>query len=526
MTTTQYKFGGAVKMVTPYTVRGRAVVFGGQDLTGEYFTADTNFGTRPIVGAPAYYDHALGGIKSQIGTVKAWEPTDDGIDVEIELDRRHKYFKEFVELVEAKALGISTGTASHLSHRHGPEIKAWPLVEVSLTPTPAEPRTYAEATTKGKPARDAAGTGLRDTETASRKGVNTMGKEVFTREEVDQIIDARVDARIKALAGEPVGDGEGTWQPDASNTPAVKRVTDRGFSNEPFKALAYGIYHKDAKHLKSTLLAGSVTGSYLLPIQLDRTIVQKKTEAGLINKLPIDVVNIDGIALDVPIEDVLGAFGTRTEVQAANFAEDSFAKPTITTTRYNRSFKMSKAFRKFALPDFERQLQSSIERSHMLAMNAAIMATLVARVTNIVDMDTTTGVSVDDVEDIFGALPDGYDDVDGECGWAMRRATLTKVKRLAGNPLIFANHAGEGFRDLLSSPVATTNEAAALAASAKSIFFGNWTYVKVVQSGQMEISYNPYVYEESYTDAVFVNHWFAAYLTVPEAFVVGRNAAS
>ncbi len=29
---------------------------------------------------PVYYDHALGGIVSQVGTVKQWQPVDDGID--------------------------------------------------------------------------------------------------------------------------------------------------------------------------------------------------------------------------------------------------------------------------------------------------------------------------------------------------------------------------------------------------------------------------------------------------------------
>ena len=65
----------AIKAVAPYTLSGVGVVYGGEDLTGDRFSKDTDFGgSRPFVGMPVYYDHALGGIKSQIGTVKVWTP--------------------------------------------------------------------------------------------------------------------------------------------------------------------------------------------------------------------------------------------------------------------------------------------------------------------------------------------------------------------------------------------------------------------------------------------------------------------
>ena len=72
----------SVKMVGQYTIRGRGIVYGGRDLQGDTFTAETDLGeTRSLVGLPVYYDHALGSLRGQIGTVKAWIPDDDGIDV-------------------------------------------------------------------------------------------------------------------------------------------------------------------------------------------------------------------------------------------------------------------------------------------------------------------------------------------------------------------------------------------------------------------------------------------------------------
>jgi hypothetical protein len=134
----------SVKAIGEYMVKGKGIVYGGFDLTDDRFTPDTDLGgSRPV-----FYDHAMGGIKSQIGVVKAWMPSDDGIDVEIELDRRHKYADDVMKLVEAGALGLSTGAVSHLVVREpikgGYEIKRWHVAEISLTPTPAEPRTATE----------------------------------------------------------------------------------------------------------------------------------------------------------------------------------------------------------------------------------------------------------------------------------------------------------------------------------------------------------------------------------------------
>jgi len=134
----------AVKKVGEYTLRGYGVVFNGKDLVGDTFTKDTDFGQdRSFVGLPVFYDHALSGVKSQIGTVKAYEFADDGLIFEIEIDKRKKYADTVMALAESGALGQSTGAVAHLVHNEQGEMKRWIIGEVSLTPTPAEPRTSA-----------------------------------------------------------------------------------------------------------------------------------------------------------------------------------------------------------------------------------------------------------------------------------------------------------------------------------------------------------------------------------------------
>lgn len=139
-------FGGAVKKTGEYTLKGTGVYYGGKDLYDDTFTAETDYGQeRSFVGMPVYYDHALGSVKSQVGTVKAWQATDDGLVFEVELDKNKAYVTDILKLAEKGALGYSTGALSHTVVREAGELKRWIIGEISLTPTPAEPRTLGVA---------------------------------------------------------------------------------------------------------------------------------------------------------------------------------------------------------------------------------------------------------------------------------------------------------------------------------------------------------------------------------------------
>jgi hypothetical protein len=127
-------------------VKGWAVRFTGPDdtdLEGDYFTGDTDFGAVKEVGL--YYQHGmdkeLG--RKRIGTAEL-EKKDAGLWMQAQMKLREDYEKAIEEMVRRKKMGISSGAAGHLVERvktnGGNFIAQWPIGEVSLTPTPAEPR--------------------------------------------------------------------------------------------------------------------------------------------------------------------------------------------------------------------------------------------------------------------------------------------------------------------------------------------------------------------------------------------------
>lgn len=134
-----------IKFVSDYVIRGRAIVFGGRDLQGDTFTKYTDFcSSRPFDGLPIFYDHALSTLKSQIGELRpgGWMPNDEGIDVEIELYKNHKYIKYIMQILHSGKMGLSSGALSHLVERKANILERWPAGEISITPHPAEPRTW------------------------------------------------------------------------------------------------------------------------------------------------------------------------------------------------------------------------------------------------------------------------------------------------------------------------------------------------------------------------------------------------
>lgn len=127
-------------------IGGYLVVWGGAaqpDLQGEYFTPDTELGLDWYPRRPVLYHHGLDDTlgPALIGQIEALKPDAQGVWVEAQLDLRNRWARAVLDLVGRDALGWSSGSLPHLvAVEPDGHIRRWPIVEGSLTPTPAEPR--------------------------------------------------------------------------------------------------------------------------------------------------------------------------------------------------------------------------------------------------------------------------------------------------------------------------------------------------------------------------------------------------
>lgn len=114
-----------------------------KDLQGEYFTKRTDLGLNWYPQRPVLYHHGLDGtVKTAvIGVIDTLKSDDTGVWAEAQIDLHSQYAKHVASLIEKGIIGWSSGSLPHLVEvAHDGFIKRWPIVEGSLTPTPAEPR--------------------------------------------------------------------------------------------------------------------------------------------------------------------------------------------------------------------------------------------------------------------------------------------------------------------------------------------------------------------------------------------------
>ena len=132
----------ALKFAEEGLVEGLGVPFGGpnhRDRHGEYFSAATDLGLAWFESRPLLLHHGLADAGPEVvGRVTAVEVRPEGLWVKAQLDRAGRWFAKIRDMLEAGALSFSSGSVAHLV-KVGPDgaILTWPLVEMSLTPTPA-----------------------------------------------------------------------------------------------------------------------------------------------------------------------------------------------------------------------------------------------------------------------------------------------------------------------------------------------------------------------------------------------------
>lgn len=181
----------AIKMLGANRVGGYMMLWGSEkakDLDQEWFTPQTEELTavfKAMGKLPYLYNHATDGAlkTSLVGTIDVMAPDDTGLWYEAQLDQNNKYMSAIQNLVKQRALGTSSGTlpGARQVAKSG-QILRWPIVEGSMTPTPADPRQMQRPIAEIKSAYTAIGldfpqldTGKGDEESRQREIAKRLG---------------------------------------------------------------------------------------------------------------------------------------------------------------------------------------------------------------------------------------------------------------------------------------------------------------------------------------------------------------
>jgi HK97 family phage major capsid protein len=315
-------FGDAVKAFGEGKVGGYLVRWGGSgdvDLTGDYFTPETDLGIGQGDHLPVYYEHGYDPvIKSRkIGRGQVTSFDDVGVWFEAQLSMRDEYERKIYKLAEAGKLGWSSQAGGSLVSKAmeegGTFISTWPLAEATLTKTPAEYRNVAIPLKSIYPA-------------AEEKAVETIShEEEIVEEEIKTSPPIDVEAIVKEAAEKAIKAYEAA-QPKVKGgyVEVTDDETDRSLKANPFTAAEFfqavkmaemypGQEEQRLKPFKATGLNETTPsqGGYLLPPQIAAGIQQSMWGVGSVLSR-FNPIRVDGNTLTInAIDETSRADGSR-----------------------------------------------------------------------------------------------------------------------------------------------------------------------------------------------------------------------
>lgn len=531
-------------------VGGWGVIFGGKDLYGETFTKSTDFMLDLVPNKPVLYDHSLGEVKHIIGKAIKIEPRDAGLWVEAELKRNEEYVSQVLELVQKGALGWSSGSVSHLVRMDGSQIKAWPLIEMSLTPTPAEPRTLGVEVIKtlvesdpsfealmpeagGNPAASADDAEI-EVKNVESEETNIMANEAKTEESAQVDVSALVEG-MKSLAAD-VATIKGALEQEPpvnavkSSAPAVNTKTKRGDSE--VKAIAYYVRTGDAGAFGDAVKASNDTdmniltpadGGYAVPTGHYQGIIAKRDEGMLMPKLGVRRIPGKGTTVNVPADNG-SANVFVTTLETSQFDRDAPALTQIPMTLVKRTKKI--VLSDELLEDEDSRvmefLNDYVGRALALTHNSMLVTEALASGSSVA-LTAAAAASTQDIPTLIKSLKGGY--ADG-AQFVMRRATHYEYLDNTGDNFQFVNTPNGPAQGLWGYPVAESEYVGAVGASQKSSIFGNFGFMGFREAPGLTFLRDPY--SSADTGQVNLFYYFRAVYKVllPEAIKYGQHPTS
>lgn len=339
-------YGGAVKALGDGKIGGYLVAFTGPDrpdLTGEYFTKDTDFDIEDGDKATVYYNHGedptLGYRKFGRATIKI---DDVGVWAEMQMKIRDEYERMIYSMAEAGKLGWSSGSLPHLVELVPTEgakwIKRWPIgKDASLTPTPAaglvltaiQPlKTWAANMQALEVVHEGAGNAPETTAKAQAQPEPTSltNEDTMSTEQQTVAPDPRIDqlmTAVEGLAGTVKTLIEG--QTKSAGFQVVADEADRALAGNPFKSLgeqltavkryAQGYEDVRLRALKATGANEGVgsDGGFLLQPTFTDSILMPMHETGpfsaRVRRLPVGANSNSGVLYGV--DETSRATGSR-----------------------------------------------------------------------------------------------------------------------------------------------------------------------------------------------------------------------
>jgi HK97 family phage major capsid protein len=235
-------------------------------------------------------------------------------------------------------------------------------------------------------------------------------------------------------------------------------------------------------------------GGDTVPTGFYNQIIARRDETLLRDRLGCRLIIGQGTSVDVPYDNEAdGEFVTKAEATAFDLDAPALAKATMTLVNYTKYTDVSYQLLDDSAANIEAFLADFVGRGMAKTHNSLLLTEVAANGTSLKSFASATAIAAGEPEGIVSNNDlAAYLDEDNAVGFVMRASTHWAIKALTGNPRLYGSDQGMDGKALLGYRVLWSQKAAAPAASAKSVYFGNWHYVGYRESPGLTFIRDPY----------------------------------
>lgn len=225
-------------------------------------------------------------------------------------------------------------------------------------------------------------------------------------------------------------------------------------------------------------------GGNTVPTGLFNGIIARRNEISLQGRLGLRNIPGKGKTVDVPYDNEAdGEFITTNEEAGMDADSPDIGKASMTLVKKTKKITISWELLQDEDVNLLAFLADWVGRGMAKTENDMILTEVAANGTAFKTFAAAAAIAAGEPEDIlYNSNVSYYLDDGGSNAWVARPGTYAAIAKLTGNPRQYAEtpqggNASQMRPSLIGYPVFFSEKAAAIAASAKPLYFGNWYYV-------------------------------------------------
>jgi HK97 family phage major capsid protein len=241
----------------------------------------------------------------------------------------------------------------------------------------------------------------------------------------------------------------------------------------------------------------STDGGYLVPVGHFRDVIARRDEMMLANSLGVRLIPGVGTTVNVPVDNEedgeFVATSEQNDAHSNNFDRDAPAldQVAMTLTKYSKKVELTDELLQDNDSNLNAFLADWVGRGMAKTHNSLLLTEVLANGTAALTFDSATAIGAAEVPELVYTLQQDYED---GAAWIMRRTTEGHIRGKIGDAFQFAPSPGGELsrRSLWGFPSYVSQYAGALAASGKSLVFGNFRYVGRRDGPSLTLLRDPY----------------------------------